>query len=231
MLRNVKVKGLALVATVALLGGTAWVAAGTTGAYFSDMHGGSITGTVGSIKVTPYGGGGTNGMDLSFTKMLPGELQTVTVNYQNTGANAEDVWIVFNNATALSALNNMGSYGEVHLSANGTALFDSANLNDRAATCGAFSPSGCWPLAKQYKVASNVAPGATGSISFAFMLGSQTKNAPIAFNPYPTSALAWPDDPRDPSLKKNDQYYINVADGSGSGLPYQIVATQQGVTP
>ena len=226
MLRNVKVKGLALVATVALLGGTAWVAAGTTGAYFSDTHSGSINGTIGSIKVTPYGGGGSNGMDLSFTKMLPGELQTVTVNYQNTGANAEDVWIVFNNATALSALNNMGTYGEAHLSANGTALFDSANLNDRVGTCGVLSPSGCWPLAKQYKVAANVAPGATGSISFAFMLASKTVTPPLAFNHYPVSAEGWLD-----THDSNDQNYVNSADGSGYGLPYQIVATQHGVTP
>lgn len=226
MLRIVKVKGLALLATVALLGGTAWVAAGTTGAYFSDTHSGSITGTIGSIKVTPYGGAGSGGMDLSFTNMLPGVLQTATVNYQNTGTNAEDVWIVFNNATALSALNNMGTYGEVHLSSNGTALFDSANLNDRSGTCGAFSPSGCWPLAKQYKVASNVAPGATGSISFAFMLAGKTVTPPLAFNAYPVSAQGYL-----VTHDSNDQNYVNPADGSGSGLPYQIVATQHGVTP
>lgn len=228
MLRNVKIKGTALVATVALLGGTAWIAAGTTGAYFSDTHGGSISGTVGSIKVTPYGGAGADGMDLSFTNMLPGVPQTATVHYKNTGANTQDVWIVFNNATALSALNNMGTYGEAHLSANGTALFDSANLNDRSGTCGAFSPilPGCWPLAKQYKVASNVAPGATGSVSFTFDLASKTISAAPVFNVYPVSALGYLD-----TQNKNDQNYVNPADGHGSGLPYEIVATQQGVTP
>ena len=42
-----KSKVLALVASVALLGGTAFVASGSTGAYFSDTHSGSITGTIG----------------------------------------------------------------------------------------------------------------------------------------------------------------------------------------
>ena len=44
MLSNVKSRGLALLATVALLGGTAWIASGTTGAYFSDTHTGAIGG-------------------------------------------------------------------------------------------------------------------------------------------------------------------------------------------
>lgn len=226
MIKKFPVKGLALVATVAMLGGTAWIAAGTTGAYFSDTHSGSISGTVGSIKVTPYGGAGANGMDLSFSNMLPGESQTARVNYQNTGANAEDVWIVFNNATALSSLNNMGTFGEVHLSANGTALFDSVNLNDRSGTCGAFSPSGCWPLAKQYLVAANLAPGAAGSVSFAFNLASRTKAAGPVFNPYPVSPQGYL-----VTHDKNDQNFVDAADGQGSGLPYRLVATQHGVTP
>lgn len=226
MFRNVKSKGLALVATVAMLGGTAWIAAGTTGAYFSDTHNGSITGTIGSIKVTPYGGAGADGMNLSFTNMLPGVSQTAKVSYKNTGANAEDVWIVFDNATALSALNNMGTYGEAHLSANGTSLFDSANLNDRVGTCGTLSPSGCWPLAKQYLVAANVAPGAAGSISFSFNLAAKTVSAGPVFNPYPVSTQGWL-----VTHNSADQNFVDPNVAPGNGLPYEIVATQHGVTP
>ncbi len=226
MLNTVKTRGLALLATVALLGGTAWIATGTTGAYFSDTHTGSISGSIGSIKVTPSGGSGPEGMNLAFNDMLPGVAQTVTVKYQNTGANPEDVWIVFNNATALSALNNLGSYGEVHLSANGTALFDSANLNDRSGTCGAFSPSGCWPLAKQYKVASNLAPWAAGTASFTFSYAGKMVTPPVAFNSYPVSVNGYTT-----SHNTNDQNIVNAADGTGSGLPYSIVATQHDVTP
>jgi hypothetical protein len=216
MLNSLKIKGAAIVTSVVLLGGTAWLAAGATGAYFSDTHGGTISGTVGSVKVTPYGGSGAAQTDLSFTNLLPGVAQTVTESYQNTGANAEDVYIVFNNATALSALNNLGTYGEVHLSANGTPLFDSANLNDRVSTCGPLSPSGCWPLAKQYLLVSNLPAGAAGNVSFSFNYASKlTGNGPAAWNTYPVAGQAT----------------TNPSDLSGSGLPYQIVATQHGVTP
>jgi hypothetical protein len=216
MLNSLKVKGAAIAVSVALLGGTAWLAAGATGAYFSDTHGGTISGTVGSVRVTPYGGSGANGTDLAFSNLLPGVPQTVTENYQNTGADAEDVYIVFNNATALSSLNNLGTYGEAHLSANGTPLFDSANLNDRVSTCGPLSPSGCWPLAGQYLIASNLPSGATGTVSFTFNYASKlTSQGPGVWNSYPVAG----------------QNTVKAADGSGSGLPYQIVATQVGVTP
>lgn len=218
MLKILKTRAVALVASVGLLGGVAFVAAGTTGAYFSDTNQGAITGTIGSIRVDTSGGSGADHANFSFANMLPGEAQTATVSYENNGANNEDVWIVFNNPTALSALNNLGTYGEVHLKGNDIALFDSANLNDRASTCGAFDPAGCWPLGKQYKVASNVAPGGSGNVSFSFNYAGKLKTQPDAgttavFNQYPV------DDQQNPN------------GDPGNGLPYQIVATQVGVTP
>lgn len=210
---------MALLASVSLLGGVAWVAAGTTGAYFSDTHSGTITGTLGTIQVTPGGGTGADSTDFTFSNMLPGAAQTATVSYTNSGSSPEDVYIVFDNATALSALNNLGTYGELHLSANGTPLFDSANLNDRISTCGVLDPSGCWPLASQYRVASNLPAGATGTVSLKFNYTGKLKTqAPAGtgvFNAYPVSGQAT----------------TNATDGTGSGLPYQIVATQHGVTP
>ena len=53
-------------------------------------------------RITPSGGTESTDssfMDLAFSNMLPGDPQTVTVNYQNTGANTEDVYVVFPNAT------------------------------------------------------------------------------------------------------------------------------------
>ena len=41
--------------------------------------------------------------------MLPGVRNSATVNYQNTGANAEGIYLVFQDKTALSALNNPGT--------------------------------------------------------------------------------------------------------------------------
>jgi hypothetical protein len=221
-----KARGVAFVATLALLGGTVWIAAGTTGAYFSDTHGGTISGTVGSILVTPSGGTGAEHMNLSFDKLLPGEPQTVTVSYKNTGNSPEDVWITFPNKTALSALNNLGTYGEVHLAANGTEIFASKNLNERLETCHVLSSDGCWPLEEQYRVASDVAPGVAGTVSFTFGLGVKWENPPSAFNVYPATAMAYT-----VSHNNDDQYYISSADGQGAGLPYQIVATQVGIEP
>src|SRR5580700_11092508 len=96
MTKSMKVKCAAIVGTVGMLGATAFVASGQTGAYFSDTHTGAISGTIGSIRITPSGGTESNDgsfMDLAFSNMLPGDPQTVTVNYQNTGANTEDVYV------------------------------------------------------------------------------------------------------------------------------------------
>jgi hypothetical protein len=233
MTKSMKIKGAAIVGTVALLGGTAFVASGSTGAYFSDTHTGAISGTIGSIRITPSGGTiSTDGsfMDLAFSNMLPGDPQTVTVNYQNTGANAEDVYAVFPNATALSALNNLGSYGTLHLSSAGNGavgdVFDSANLNDNTTSCGPAGstsvahPIPCEPLPNQVLIASNVGPGGTGSFSFTFNYASKLSTqaslgTTASWNAYPVAG----------------QTTTNSADGSGNGLPYEIVATQTGITP
>jgi hypothetical protein len=231
--KSVKIKCAAIVGTVALLGGTAYVAAGSTGAYFSDTHTGSVVGTVGSIRITPSGGTQSSDgsdMDLAFTNLLPGTPQTVTVNYQNTGTDPEDVYIVFPNATALSALNNLGSYGTVHLTSSGYGavgdVFDSANLNDNSTTCPVGStsvkyPTPCEPLPSDVLIATNVIPGATGAFSFTINYASALSTQPAPgttayWNTYPVSGQTTTNEP---------------ADGSGNGLPYEIVATQHGVTP
>jgi hypothetical protein len=233
MSKRAKLKCAAIVGTVGLLGGTAYVAAGSTGAYFSDTHTGAISGTIGSIRITPSGGTESadgSYMNLAFNDLLPGAPQTVTVDYQNTGNNPEDVYIVFPNATALSALNSLGSYGTVHLSSTGYGavgdVFDSANLNDNGTSCPVGStsvqyPTPCEPLPSDLLIASNVAPGATGTFSFSFNYASKLSTQPAAgttayWNTYPVAGQTTTNEP---------------ADGSGNGLPYQIVATQHGITP
>lgn len=222
MPKHFKVKALSIAASIAMLGGTAFLASGATGAYFSDTHSGAISGTIGNIHVTPFGGSGADGTTLAFTNLLPGAAQTVKLSYKNTGSDPQDVYIVFNNATALSALNNLGRFGEAHLFANGNALFDSANLKDSANSCGAFSPAGCWPLKKQYLLASNVPAGATGDVSFSFNYTGKLKGQA----PAGAAAAIWNTYP-----VPDGQTTVNDADGTGAGLPYQIVATQHGITP
>ncbi|MDH6236316.1 hypothetical protein [Cryobacterium sp. CG_9.6] len=196
---------------------------GATGAYFSDTKAGSVTGTVGSIKVTGSGGNGANGLDLQYSNLLPGETQTKTATYRNTGLNTQDVWVVFNNADALHALNDLGRYGEFHVAANGAALFDSANLSDDLddpanPSCGTLAPTGCWPVPGMIKVASSLAPNTAGNVSFTFgytpRLQGQSPAGGGVWNSYPVPTVPVPA----PTIV-------------GNGLPYQIVATQVGQTP
>ena len=220
MSRSVKVRIGAIGASLALMGALVVMATGATGAYFSESKSGEITGTTGSIHVHTSGGSGPNGLLFNFENLLPGEPQSATVEYQNTGHNNQDVWVVFDNSEALHALNNMGRYGEVTIANPGGWLFHSANLNDNlppaSGTCGPFSPSGCWPLGEKYKVASNLAPGAGSWFKFTFGyttyhggIGNSQEEMP--FNTYP------------PEVKPEEV--------TGSGLPYEVVATQVGVEP
>lgn len=246
MRMNLKMRAFSLVASVGLLGGTAFVASGQTGAYFSDTHSGTITGTIGTIKVTGGGGGGTDNLDIAFSNLLPGAAQTVTSTYTNSGSSTEDVWVVFNNATALSALNNLGSYGEVHVWSTGSdsvgAVFDSANLDDRLATCGSFTSGGCWPLMGAYRIAANLPAGSAGTFHFSFNYASKLSGqpaSPVAWNSYPLPG--WKGDGANYNTCtttqsgtygdcSNNQTTV-VAGQTGAGLPYQIVATQPGIAP
>ncbi len=195
------------------VGSLALVAAGLVGsvngslAYFTDSQSGTVSGSIGSIK------GEVSQSNLAFTNLLPGEVKTVEARMGNTGLNNQDVWVVFDNAQALYQLNDLGQYGEFHITADGVAKFDSANLNnDHNGTCGPLAPTGCWPVPAQVKLASNVAPGHTVSYSFGFgysgKLSTQTPQGGGVWNSY------------------------TAADGSSaSGLPYKIVETQVGQQP
>ena len=205
---------------------------GVTGAYFSEARGGGITGTIGAVHLD------ASNTNFNWTNMMPGEPKSATVDFQNAGTGNQDFYLVFNNVPALHALNNLGSYGEVHIATgDGTHLFDSANLQDgrhQAATvpegvntCGTFSPAGCWPVPVSLKLASNVAPTAWNSFTFSFNYASKLGTASHSsgggtFNTFPlagTDIIVGP---------------AGVADGAGpasSGLPYQIVAVQVGQTP
>lgn len=227
MTTNFRTRGLALVASIALLGGTAVVASGSTGAYFSDTHSGTITGTIGSILLST-----DSPTSISFTNLLPGTPQTVQVNYHNSGNSPEDVYLGFNNLTALSALNNLGRFGHVVITSDGQgsvgSVFSSYNLNDNLTSCGSFShsiPTGpttstCWPVTTPLMLAGNVQPGASEDFTFTFeyasAIGNNGGNGPGVWNTYPAAG---------------GQFYTNSGDGTGNGLPFQLVATQVGITP
>ena len=153
---------------------------------------------------------------------MPGEAQTATVNFTNTGKKAQDVYLTFPNRSALHALNNLGSWGEVTVANGGATLFHSTNLNDgrRASdtgdTCGGFAETGCWPLPTKLKVASNVAPDASGSVTFSFNYAAKkTGGQELVFNAYPSYPEAFGLD----------------AEQTGDGLPVNVVAVQVGQQP
>lgn len=242
---KIKTRVFTLVATMGLLGGTAFAASGSTGAYFSDSHSGTVSGSVGSITISP-----DSSTYLSFSDLLPGTQQTVSLKYHNSGSSPQDVYLTFPNATALSALNNLGRYGHVYVSndlgSGPVGVFNSYNLDDNSTRCGAFgnnpltgSSSPCNPVPNQIKVASNVAPGAYGTVSFTFEYASATTvPASNSWNVYPLPGLGGThlDYPAcvtaNPSGDcTNNQFIVNSGDGSGSGLPYAIVATQVGISP
>ena len=110
--RKTKVAGF--LGTVAITGGLLASAVVGTGAYFSDTKADNhITGTMGSIEVAGHDGSGTNKLDAVFTDMLPGETKSATLRYENTGKNAQDVWVVFKGAdlgdgTGKVGINSLG---------------------------------------------------------------------------------------------------------------------------
>lgn len=172
---------VALGATASLVG----FAATSTGAYFSDAKtGNTIAGTMGSIKIAGHDGSGPNNLGISFANMLPGEQQAKTVGFTNTGDNAEDVWVVFpqsalgdfDHSTDTGLVNDLGTYGEIHVDSNGSEIFGSANLNDDPNTCppGVGTPA-CNPLPHMLKLDENLAPGSSANWTFAFTPGAKFK--------------------------------------------------------
>ena len=106
-----KVKIIGLLVAVVLVAAMVAVAARATSAYFSDTHNGEITGTIGEISVNDLGGtvGRATASTSSGTRCSPASCTRRPISVQNTSSsNSEDLWIHFDNLTALSALNQLG---------------------------------------------------------------------------------------------------------------------------
>ncbi len=112
---------------------------GTTGAYFSDSHPGSIKASTGAVIVNP-----TSSLDLNFTKLLPGEFSKQAVSYTAAGSGTEDIWLVFPTLpTSDTAFLNgqkgtlgekpaLGRYGHFAVMQGNNTLFTSYNLTTAA---------------------------------------------------------------------------------------------------
>jgi hypothetical protein len=219
-----KVKIIGLLAAVILVAALVAVASGATGAYFSDKQPGTITGDIGTIKITAganadFGGG----LGFHWANMLPGTPYSATVYFQNSSNNTEDVWLTFPNLTALSTLNTLGHYGAVHIVVNGTEIYANTNLND-------IPNNGTEGLPAQKLLQAGLAPGQSGWMTFTFEYASimSTQEPGGVFNKYPIPQ-ATNHDARYPA--GGEQMVVRSQDGSGNGLPFAIVATQIGITP
>jgi hypothetical protein len=226
-------KSLGLALTMVVLVATIAMAVSATGAYFSDTKNGAISGDASTLKVTTSGGTGDDGLAFQWDNMLPGQVYSATASFQNTGDSVQDVWIVFYNKTALSALNSAGTYGAARLTSSEGAYFYSSNLNDHPVDQGVGT---CLGLPQMIKLASNLGPTASGSVTFSYQIASKVGNwgQGLPFNGWPVvkagspAGAGWPNDG---AAAGYDQNFVDPADGSGTGLPFRIVATQPGILP
>lgn len=231
MRRSTRIKAISLVLAMTCVIALGVLGSGMTGAYFSDTNNGALAGTVGSIQVTTSGGSGADALNFAWENMLPGEVYEQTANFQNTGRNTQDIWLVFPNKTALSTLNSLGTYGAVKITSSDGAYFYSNNLNDHPADQAALDA-----VPQMVKLASNVTPTASGWMKFEFQYASKmrTQEPAWVFNMYPVvtpgtpASAGWPNDGNQAGYGQN---FVDPADGSGTGLPFQIVATQPGIAP
>lgn len=152
-----KTKIIVLLTTLALSAALFAVASAATGAYFSDTHGGAVGGTIGAVKITAGLYSDTSGgLNFSLNNLLPGDTQSTTVYYKNTGTAPQDIWIVFPMSDGLYALNHLGRYGTVAFTSSGGANWSSSNLGWEAIPAAGI-------LLDQ-----NLAVGATGSMAGTF---------------------------------------------------------------
>ena len=99
----------------------------------------------------------------------------------------------------------------------------SDNLSDfyPSGTPGNSGVATIYRVPSQMLLESNVAPDATGQMTFTFSYASKlTGTGGGVWNTYPVAVET-----------KNSETYVPVSTTPGNGLPYQIVATQVGQTP
>ena len=85
MSRTLKSVGFVTAAGAAV--GAVALAVPATGAYFSESHTGTISGSIGQVHIS-------DPTSLSFQNLLPGEPQTQTFTVRNTGTGPEDIHVI-----------------------------------------------------------------------------------------------------------------------------------------
>lgn len=114
MLKSRMVRFAALLGVVAAMAGLIGAAVIGTGAYFTDSHGGQISGYNGTVAITTSGGSGGDHLNFDFSGILPGAPgKTASISVKNTGSATQDIYLVFSNDNEMwSAVNDLGQYGK-----------------------------------------------------------------------------------------------------------------------
>lgn len=189
-------------------------ASSTTGAYFTDSHGGTINASTGVVKVN------AGDLTLNFADTLPGVFQTKDVTYTAAGTSAEDIWLVLpTDGSAVAFTGGSGSaalgrYGHFALTSP-AGSFTSYNLTSGASPC-PVSANGHGGSDAQSAVLTDPPPPYC-PVPNAILLSSnltsgQTGTAKVTFG-----------------FTK----FLKGGQGSTLGLvaPFKIVATQHGILP
>lgn len=230
------------VAALAASAGLVAAASGATGAYFTDVHPGSLSANSGHLKlnITSVSGGadasGTDGLVLNFKDLYPTDYRTEEINYAtDSSIGNEDIWLVFpggvSGASALqsnifamftgpkSSYNGggLGRFGHFAVadSHSGT-VFSSFNLSSGYS-------SDCVPNADGHAIAPmGSATDNTGAqpcaVPAMIKLASNLSTGATG-----TVSLTFGLTQR--QTQQNQQEF------GGYGVDFQIVATQPGVTP
>lgn len=221
-------RAVRIAALVGLVGGAAALmgAAGSgTGAYFTDVTPGTVNGTFGTVtdavtNIALAPGDSSSGNAITWNNMLPGSDKTVTWTVKNTGSAAESIWLAFDNsnggwfnADGNSGINNLGTYGDAKI--NSPLLNqDFNNLNNlypqgtpanpgQVNACG--DPVGPIDYLPAENHVADLAPGDSATFSFSFGYTA--------------------------CLSKSSQGNSGGGPAFVNPLMYDIIATQQGVTP
>ena len=220
----------AVITTLVAAGALISTMVASSGAYYTDSHGGTITGTNGTVAITVNGGSGAGLLDFDFSGIMPGVTKTATVNLYNPTANPEAVWVVFNNANGIwSAVNDLGQYGKFTVGGYVYDNLNNKNTNAQPATPGvAGVPSGTDHMSGScstvYRVPINYLPRAIKIVTLA---SGASASFPMTF-----TYIACMTDHQGEALFNPAEADAPIPSHLGTGgLLFNVVAYQDGADP
>jgi len=239
---SIKVRLAGFVAAVGATALLVGAASGTTGAYFTDSHSGTMQGAAGHLKLNLSD---SSQLSMNFTDLVPGQDQTKHVVFTTDSSSTvtEDVWVVFPTSTPAQQLayaqftggkhefgyvdGGLGRYGHVQIGAT-TGSYNRAFVSYNLANDPALSD----PISGGFLSACYDGNGRGGETQQA----TGPDDTSMGYCGVPKAILVASD------LSSGASGSVDIAFGitgkwTGQNLPvlagvnYKIVATQHGVSP